>query len=352
MDPRRGLDATGELDSAEDQGVEEHAQHPRATRAMWAVAAVVITGLLGGVFVCGPAVRAASEHTDPTVALSSQPKRGDTVGRNHARLPLLTGNDDVEETSAVAAPSGPNAPASPNASASASPEPAATPTVSPSATPKPSPSSGTSSTPIPELGEIVGSQWTTASVNVRSGPGVEFPTITSLKQGHEVRITNVVVDNRWQQVQLDGEPGFISNKFLADEADLPKQTESPKQEGDIATEQCPAAASVEPGLTPRAVDVLRAVCNEFPNVTGYGGWREGTGSDHNSGRAIDVMISGEAGWEVAHWARSNAARLGITEVIYAQKIWTSQRSGDGWRSMADRGSDTANHYDHVHIGVK
>jgi hypothetical protein len=27
------------------------------------------------------------------------------------------------------------------------------------------------------------------------------------------------------------------------------------------------------------------------------------------------------------------------------------RAGEGWRAMPDRGSATANHYDHVHIAV-
>ncbi|MGH8775923.1 MAG: hypothetical protein ACRDWI_12375 [Jiangellaceae bacterium] len=38
-------------------------------------------------------------------------------------------------------------------------------------------------------------------------------------------------------------------------------------------------------------------------------------------------------------------------MIWAQRIWTAERSSDGWRWMEDRGSDTANHYDHVHVTV-
>ena len=63
------------------------------------------------------------------------------------------------------------------------------------------------------------------------------------------------------------------------------------------------------------------------------------------------MVSGEAGWEIARWARANASSLGIIEVLYSQQIWTAQRSGDGWRSFSDRGSVSANHYNHVHISV-
>ena len=30
-------------------------------------------------------------------------------------------------------------------------------------------------------------------------------------------------------------------------------------------------------------------------------------------------------------------------------IWSVERGGEGWRGMSDRGSTTANHYDHVHV---
>lgn len=64
------------------------------------------------------------------------------------------------------------------------------------------------------------------------------------------------------------------------------------------------------------------------------------------------MVSGDYGQQIADWARANASELGIIEVIYEQKIWTTQRAGEGWRGMRpDRGSVSANHYDHVHVSV-
>ena len=62
-----------------------------------------------------------------------------------------------------------------------------------------------------------------------------------------------------------------------------------------------------------------------------------------SGRAL--------GQEIASWARANADSLGIQYVIWNQHIWNVQRDEDGWRYMADRGSDSANHKNHVHITV-
>ena len=83
----------------------------------------------------------------------------------------------------------------------------------------------------------------------------------------------------------------------------------------------------------------------------YGGVRADSLPEHPSGRALDAMISGAAGWEVARFVRANARQLGVSQVIYAQKIWTVQRGSEGWRSLSDRGSASANHYDHVHVTV-
>ena len=64
------------------------------------------------------------------------------------------------------------------------------------------------------------------------------------------------------------------------------------------------------------------------------------------------MVSDPAlGQAVADWARAHASELNLYDVLWAQHIWTPVRSGEGWRSMPDRGSATANHFDHVHISV-
>ncbi|MFC7491233.1 MULTISPECIES: hypothetical protein [unclassified Knoellia] len=102
------------------------------------------------------------------------------------------------------------------------------------------------------------------------------------------------------------------------------------------------------GLGSNASTVCSAVRSNF-GITSIGGFRAGAG-DHGSGRAVDVMVSGSTGDAVAQWAVNNMSRLDITYVIWKQRIWLSGASG--WRSMDDRGSVTANHYDHVHISVE
>ena len=91
------------------------------------------------------------------------------------------------------------------------------------------------------------------------------------------------------------------------------------------------------------------MCAQFPQVTAYGGLR--SDGEHGQGRALDIMISGATGDAIAEYARANASVLGVSEVLWAQRIWTVQRSSEGWRYFADRGSVTANHFDHVHVTV-
>lgn len=115
---------------------------------------------------------------------------------------------------------------------------------------------------------------------------------------------------------------------------------------------CVSGSAVESGLTQRAIWVHREVCHRWPEITQYGGVRADALPDHPSGRALDIMITNSAtGWAIANHLRQNAGRLGVSQIIFEQQIWTTQRAGEGWRWMSDRGGATANHYDHVHVTV-
>lgn len=117
-----------------------------------------------------------------------------------------------------------------------------------------------------------------------------------------------------------------------------------KSTGSLAN--CPAPIGWLAANTQR---VYEASCRNFSYVTTYGGARAGDPGEHGTGHAIDIMVSGTRGLAIASFMRANASALGVTEVIYQQKIWTVQRASDGWRPMSDRGSATANHFDHVHV---
>ena len=79
--------------------------------------------------------------------------------------------------------------------------------------------------------------------------------------------------------------------------------------------------------------------------TVYGVAGRSNASDHPKGEALDFMVDQATGEKLAAYARQNSDELGISYVIYRQRIDT----GSGWESMEDRGGITANHMDHVHI---
>jgi hypothetical protein len=128
----------------------------------------------------------------------------------------------------------------------------------------------------------------------------------------------------------------------------PKATTTSVPSG-VSGAPCPDGSSVENGLQPNTVKLYRAVCAAFPAVSSWGG-RSGSG-DHGAGRALDIMCTGSLGDSIAAYVRSHASSFGVSEVIWKQRIWSVQRSSEGWRPMEDRGSTTANHYDHVHVSV-
>lgn len=92
------------------------------------------------------------------------------------------------------------------------------------------------------------------------------------------------------------------------------------------------------------------VGNKFAIQT-IGGWRASDPyPDHPSGHAADFMVGDDKakGDAVAAYLMANAQRLNVKYIIWYQRSWTP---GRGWKNMADRGSPTQNHKDHVHLTV-
>jgi hypothetical protein len=58
------------------------------------------------------------------------------------------------------------------------------------------------------------------------------------------------------------------------------------------------------------------------------------------------------GRQIAEFAKKHRKELNISYIIWNQRIWSVARASEGWRLMADRGSRTANHKDHVHISYR
>ncbi|WP_436326168.1 ligand-binding protein SH3 [Brevibacterium sp. FAM 27836] len=141
------------------------------------------------------------------------------------------------------------------------------------------------------------------------------------------------------------ESSTAATKSGSDSSSKDKSTEGGGTSDDTSAPPCSVSSSIESGLLPNAVNGYRAVCAKFPEVKTFGGRRPGTGSDHNTGEAVDIMISGATGDRIADYLIKNQGSLNVKYVIWKQRIWMP---GQGWKGMEDRGSTTANHFDHVH----
>ena len=112
------------------------------------------------------------------------------------------------------------------------------------------------------------------------------------------------------------------------------------------TAEVNASSGCKPGLT----NLLNEIQARWPGTTSAGCYNKrnvrggNTWSYHAAGRAIDVVNSPAIMQEIANAA---VGREGIEEVIYNRKIWTSARSGEGWRPYTGENP----HTDHVHIGA-
>ena len=162
----------------------------------------------------------------------------------------------------------------------------------------------------------------------------ETPAPASESQAQAVEATPVEADS----VQADQAPA-------AQEAEQPSATE----------QAAPQNSSVNTdGMSPSAANFANNVANQY-GTTDIGGYREGDSGDHGTGNAVDVMTydNTQLGQEVADYATSNMEANNISYVIYQQKFYAPTENKYGpaytWNQMPDRGSDTANHMDHVHV---
>jgi hypothetical protein len=196
-------------------------------------------------------------------------------------------------------------------------------------------------------------KFATAALNVWTLPREHGKRVGLVPWGSRLAVTGQEVGH-WAEVLMKGDRvRWVNATYLADKKPSPESRStgagSVAAVGGLSAAPCPDGSSVESGLTSGAVRLYRAVCAAFPALTTYGGYD--SHGEHSDGRAIDFMITGSAGQAVAEWVRANAGALGVRDIIYAQHIWTPEQAAAGWRAMSDRGSTTANHYDHVHVAV-
>jgi hypothetical protein len=294
------------------------------------IAKVAIPGAAVAMVATGSAAALPSHHVqlDPSIASSSlQLSRDTTVSRDALRPPI-----SITSTTPTAAPK---------------PKPSPTAKHLKKQAPIPKPTAAKTRA-AQELNaappKITGTKYTTTDVNLWTLP-LTGVLLDVLPKGTKVSVTGKV-DGLYAEVVSDGKSRWVKAQYLS--ATKPVASTS----GSISQAACASGSGVEDGLTQDAIRVHRAICAKFPDITSYGGLRSGdSGSEHSTGHALDIMVSGAEGQEVADWLKANYKKLGVSQLIWQQHIWTVQRSSEGWRAMEDRGGATANHYDHVHVTV-
>ncbi|MFD7153538.1 SH3 domain-containing protein [Kribbella sp. NPDC059898] len=292
---------------------------------------VAIPGAAVAMVATGSAAAFPSQHVqlDPSVASSSlRLSRDATISRDALRPPI---------NPTTATPSN-------------TPKPTSSPTAKhlkkQAPIPKPTAAKTRASQEVKAPPPVAtGTKYTTTDVNLWSLPLTGL-LLDVLPKGTKVSVTGKV-DGLYAEVVSDGKSRWVKSQYLS--ATKPVQ----QVVGAISQAACKSGSGMESGLTPDAIRVHRAICAMFPDITSYGGLRAGdTGSEHATGHAVDIMInSSSEGQEIADWLKANYQKLGVSQLIWEQHIWTVQRSSEGWRAMPDRGSATANHMDHVHVSV-
>lgn len=189
--------------------------------------------------------------------------------------------------------------------------------------------------------KATGKLWTTAPLDLRTQPRAKAKTTGLLKSGERVPVTGRR-QGGYAEVIVNKVTRWVTDDYLS-------KQKAPQAMG-LSDAPCPDGSSIESAMQPQAVKVYRAACAAFPELTTYGG-QDGRG-EHVNGEAIDFMVPDSAtGQRLADFLYANQAELGLFDIIWSQRIWTIERSAEGFRSMEDRGSPTANHYDHVHIKI-
>ncbi|SQF38943.1 LysM domain-containing protein [Streptococcus ferus] len=204
---------------------------------------------------------------------------------------------------------------------------------------------------------------TTAAETVQSEAVAAVPETTQAETSTSETTTTAALDTTSQT-----ETSAVS------EAEIPAETTQAQTEAApvvteaettaAVTEAAPQAQAVaattstsstdSSGLQPQVSAFKDEVAGIY-GITSFSTYRAGDSGDHGKGLAVDFMVpdSSALGDQVAQYAISNMGAKNISYVIWKQRFYAPFDSIYGpaytWNPMPDRGSATANHYDHVHV---
>ncbi|TLQ40898.1 LysM peptidoglycan-binding domain-containing protein [Ruoffia tabacinasalis] len=166
--------------------------------------------------------------------------------------------------------------------------------------------------------------------------------------------TDLTVDENgqaWEPVEetpvVEEEPAYVEPEAPVYEEPV---YEEPVYEEPVYEEPAidPTANPENAGLQPHAAAYKEEVAAIY-GIDSFSLYRPGDTQDHGAGLAVDFMVpvGSQVGDDIANYSINSMAENDISYVIWEQQIygdWNQQ-----WTAMEDRGSITANHYDHVHV---
>jgi hypothetical protein len=100
-------------------------------------------------------------------------------------------------------------------------------------------------------------------------------------------------------------------------------------------------------VKPHVREAAQEIGDAFDVSVIYGVGARAGQSEHPKGLALDFMVYKDKakGDAIATYCKQHWGALAILYIIWQQRI----DEGSGWKPMEDRGGDTANHRDHVHV---
>lgn len=185
-------------------------------------------------------------------------------------------------------------------------------------------------------------------------PATETPAQPAVPETPNYGAPAVNVEVQNQEVAPAAPQSAPQSAPVAEEAPAAETAAAPEVQPVAETPASGNTIPTDPHLQPQAEAFRQEIAAKF-GITNIGGYREGDPDDHGKGLAVDVMVptSSQLGDQVAQYAIDNMDRAGISYVIWKQQFYMPVDNIYGpantWNQMPDRGGDTANHYDHVHI---
>ncbi len=123
-----------------------------------------------------------------------------------------------------------------------------------------------------------------------------------------------------------------------------------------ATSESPVAQRYDLGPVQRHTQALAEEVGARFDVPDIGGYRASAvdAGGHPAGLALDFMTGQDRalGDRIVAYLSEHAERLSVDYIIWRQAIWHAADPQAGWKPMSDRGSATANHYDHPHVNLR